>query len=192
VVDGVPRLVMISVAVGGDHLPCSVTYCILGSGPKGWSLVSAEHIGSAEDLHDCLILFSARARNSLDSELWRSGDVDAVQQIPQSASGNRGFISKSFDLVGIVECLILLGVAPRSVVFIIFAFSLVALFFFLLIVFFLPMIVIVVVVLRQLWLFYRCSLRFLSLRCHDHNLEWFLLLRRVMLWLLLRQHVPWF
>jgi hypothetical protein len=85
-----------------------------------------------------------------------------------------------------VERLVLLGVAPRSVVFIIFAFSLVALFFF-----FLPMIVIVVVVLRQLWLFYRCSLRFLSLMCHDHNLEWFLLLRRVMLRLLLRQHVPW-
>jgi uncharacterized membrane protein len=80
-----------------------------------------------------------------------------------------------------VERLILLGVAPRSVVFIIFAFSLIALFFFLLIVFFLPMIVIVVVVLLQLWLFYRCSLRFLSLRCHDHNLEW----------LLLRWHVPW-
>jgi hypothetical protein len=38
-----------------------------------------------------------------------------------------GFISKSFDLVSIVECPILLGVAPRSVVFIIFAFSLVAL-----------------------------------------------------------------
>jgi hypothetical protein len=90
-----------------------------------------------------------------------------------------------------VECLVLLGVAPRSVVFIIFAFSLVALFFFFLIVFFLPMIIIVVVVLRQLWLFYRCSLRFSSLRCHNHNLEWFLLLRRVMLWLLLRRHVPW-
>jgi hypothetical protein len=90
-----------------------------------------------------------------------------------------------------VECLILLGIAPRSVVFIIFAFSLVALFFFLLVVFFLPMIVIVVVVLRQLWLFYRCSLRFLSLRCHDHNLEWFLLLRRVVLQLLLRWRVPW-
>jgi hypothetical protein len=43
--------------------------------------------------------------------------------------------------------------------------------------FFLPMIVIVVIVLWQLWLFYWCSLRFLSLRCHDHNLEWFLLLR---------------
>jgi hypothetical protein len=89
-----------------------------------------------------------------------------------------------------VECLILLGVAPRSVVFIIFIFILVALFFFL-VVFFLPMIVVVVIVLRQLWLFYRCSLRFSSLRCHDHNLEWFLLLRRVVLQLLPRQHVPW-
>jgi hypothetical protein len=176
---------MISAAVGGDRLSCSVSYCILASGPEGWSLMSVEHIGSAEDLHDCLILFSARARNSLDSELWWSGDVVAVQQISQSASGDRGFISKSFDLVGIMERLVLLGVAPRSVVFIIiiFPFSLVALFFFLLIVFFLPMIVIMVVVLRQLWLFYRCSLRFLSLRCHDHNLEWFLLL--------LRRHIPW-
>jgi hypothetical protein len=182
---------MISAAVGGDRLPCSVSYCILASGPEGWSLVSAEHIGSAEDLHDCLVLFSPRAPNSLDSELWQSGDVDVVQQIPQSASGDQGFISKSFDLVGVVECLILLGVAPRSVVFIFFALSPVALFFFLLIVFFLPMIVVVVVVLQQLWLFCRCSLRFLSLRCHDHNLEWFLLLRRVMLWLILIWHVPW-
>jgi hypothetical protein len=90
-----------------------------------------------------------------------------------------------------VEHLVLLDVAPRSVVFIIFTFSLVALFFFLLIAFFFPMIVIVVVVLRQLWLFYRCSLRFLSLRCHDHDLEWFLLLRRVVLQLLLRRHIPW-
>jgi hypothetical protein len=105
-----------------------------------------------------------------------------------------GLHFQNFDLIGIVELLVLLGVAPRSVVSIIFEFSLVALFFFFfffLVVFFLPMIVIVVVVLRQLWLFYRCSLRFLSLRCHDHNLEWFLLLRRVMLWLLLRRHVPW-
>jgi hypothetical protein len=69
VVDDVPQLVMISVAIGGDHLPCSVSYCILASGPKGWSLVSVEHIKSAEDLHNCLILFSARARNSLDPEL---------------------------------------------------------------------------------------------------------------------------
>jgi hypothetical protein len=110
--------------------------------------VSAEHIGSVEDLHNCLILFSVRARNSLDSDLWRSGDVDAVQQIPQSASGDLGFISKSFDLIGVMERLVLLGVAPRSVVFIIFAFNLVALFFFFLVIFFLPMIVIVVVVLR--------------------------------------------
>jgi hypothetical protein len=138
---------MIFVAVGGDRLPCSVSYCILACGPEGWSLVSAKHIGSAEDLHDCLILLSARVWNSLDSELWWSGDFDAVQQISQSDSGDRGFISKSVDLIGVMERLVLLGVAPRSVVFIIFTFSLVALFFFL-IVFFLPMIVIVVVVLR--------------------------------------------
>jgi hypothetical protein len=69
---------MISVAVGDDCLPCSISYCILASGPEGWSLVSAEHIRSAKDTHDCLILFSVKARNSLDSELWRSGDVDAV------------------------------------------------------------------------------------------------------------------
>jgi hypothetical protein len=78
VVDGVPKLVMISAVVGGDRLSCSVSYCILASHPEGWSLASADHIGSTEDLHDCLILFSVRAQNSLDSELWRSGDVDAV------------------------------------------------------------------------------------------------------------------
>jgi hypothetical protein len=87
VIDGVPQLVMISVAVGGDRLPCSISYCILVSGPEGWTLVSAEHIRSADDLHDCLVLFSARAQNSLDLKLWQSGDVDAVQQIPQSAVG---------------------------------------------------------------------------------------------------------
>jgi hypothetical protein len=81
-----------------------------------------------------------------------------------------------------VEHLVLLGVAPSSVVFIFFAFRVVALFFFfLLIVFFLPMIVVVVVVLWQLLLFYRCTLRFLSLKCHDHNLKWFIILRRVAL-----------
>jgi hypothetical protein len=135
--NGVPQLIMISLAVGGDHLPCSVNYCIRVSGPKGWSLVSAEHIGSTDDLHYCLVLFSARARNSLDSKFWRSGDVDMFQQIPQFASGDRGFISKSFDFIGVVEYLILLSVAPRSVVFIFFAFSLVAIFFLFFIVFFL-------------------------------------------------------
>jgi hypothetical protein len=73
---------MISTAVGGDRLPCSMNYCIMVSGPESWTLVSVEHIRSADDLHDCLVLFSARAQNSLDSKLWRSGDVDAVQQIP--------------------------------------------------------------------------------------------------------------
>jgi hypothetical protein len=80
-VDGVPYLIMISSAVGGDRLPCSVNYCIRVSGPEGWSLVSAEHIGSTDDLHYYLVLFSARARNSLDSKFWRSGDVEVVQQI---------------------------------------------------------------------------------------------------------------
>jgi hypothetical protein len=135
--------------------------------------VSAEHIGSADDLHDCIVLFLARAQNSLDSELWRSGDVDVVQQIHQSASGHRGFISKSFDLVGVVECLILLGVALRSVVFIIFAFSLVALFFFLLIGLFL--LLVMVVVLRHRLSF----LRVFPYRYCDYNLERFILLRRV-------------
>jgi hypothetical protein len=155
---------MISSAVGGDRLPCSISYCIRVSGPEGWSLVSAEHIGSTNDLYYCLVLFSARAQNSLDSKLWRGGDVDVVQQIPRSASGDRGFISKSFDFVGIVEYLILLGVAPRNVVFIFFAFSLVATFTFLLV---------MVVVLRHRWSFLRV---FPCWYC-DYNLEWFLLLR---------------
>jgi hypothetical protein len=69
VVDSVPKLIMISAAVGGDRLPCSISYCILASGPEGWPLVSAENIRPTDDLHDCLVLFSARAQNSLDSEL---------------------------------------------------------------------------------------------------------------------------
>jgi hypothetical protein len=135
---------MISSVVGGDRLPCSVSYCIQVSGPEGWSLVSAERIESTDDLHYCLVLFSARARNSHDSKFWRSGDVDMLQQILQSANGDWGFISKSFDFIGVVEYLILLGVAPRSVVFIFFTFSLVAIFFFFIVFFFL-----LVVVLRH-------------------------------------------
>jgi hypothetical protein len=61
VINGVPQLVMISTAVGGDRLPCSVSYFILVSSPEDWTLVSAEHIGSTDDLHDCLVLFSATA-----------------------------------------------------------------------------------------------------------------------------------
>jgi hypothetical protein len=187
VIDGVPQLVMISTAVGGDRLPCSVSYCILVSGSEGSTLVSAEHIRSV-DLHDCLVLFSANVWNSLDSELWWSGDVDAVQQIPQSTGGNRGFISKFFDLVGILERLVLLGVTLRSVVFIFFAFSFVALFFFFLIVFFLLMVM--VVVLRQLLSF----LRVFSCRYREHNLEGVLPLRNVLrgvgLWLWLGWHIP--
>jgi hypothetical protein len=50
VVDGVPQLIMISSVVGGDRLPCNVSYYILVSGSEGWSLVSAEQIGSTDDL----------------------------------------------------------------------------------------------------------------------------------------------
>jgi hypothetical protein len=180
---------MISTAVGGDHLPCNISYCILVSGPEGWTLVLAEHIRSADDLHDCLVPFSARARNSLDSELWQSGDVDAVQQIPQSAGGDRGFISKSFDLISVMEHLVLLGIAPRSAVFIFFAFSLVALFFFFLIVFFL--LLVMVIVLRHMLSF----LRVFPCRYCDHNLEGVLPLRNVLrgvgLWLWLGWHITW-
>jgi hypothetical protein len=183
VIDGVPQLVLISTAVGGDRLPCNVSYYILVSGPEGWTLVTAEHVRFADDLHDCLVLFSSRARNSLNSELWRSGDVDAVQQIPQSTSGDQGFISKSLDLIDVVEHLVLLGVSPKSVVFIIFPFSLVALFLFFLVVSFLPMIIVVVVILRQLSSF----LHVFSYWYSDHNLDGVLpltnALREVGLWL---------
>jgi hypothetical protein len=143
VIDGVLQLLMISAVVCGDHLPCNVIYYILVSGSESWTLVMAEHIRSTEDLHDCLKLFLSRAWNSLDSEFQQSGDVEAVQQIPQPASGDQGFISSGLDLVGVVVHVILFSVAQRSVVFIIFAFSIVALFFFFLIVFFLLMIIVV-------------------------------------------------
>jgi hypothetical protein len=68
VIDDVLQLLMISAVVGGDRLPCSVRYCILVSGSESWTLVMAEHISSIENLHNCLVLFSSRARNSLDSE----------------------------------------------------------------------------------------------------------------------------
>jgi hypothetical protein len=152
--------------------------------------VTAEHIRSPEDLHDCLILFPSRAWNSLDSKFWLSGDVEVVQQIPQSTDGDQGFISGSLDLIGLAEHLVLLGVTQGSVVFIIFAFDLVALFFFFLVVFFFPMIVVVVIVLRQLLSF----LCVFSYQYHDHNLEGVLPLRNaqrgVRLWLWQRWYIP--
>jgi hypothetical protein len=138
---------MIFVAVGGNRLPCSVSYCILVRGSESWTLVMAEHIRSTKDLHHCLILFPPRARNPLDSEFWVSGVVEVVQQIPQPTGGDWGFISGGLDLIGVAECLVLLGIAQASVVFIIFTFSLVALFFFP-IVFFLIMVIVMVIVLQ--------------------------------------------
>jgi hypothetical protein len=61
VIDGVLQLIMIFAVVCGDHLPCNISYCILVSGSESCTLVMAEHIRSAEDLHDCLVLFSSRA-----------------------------------------------------------------------------------------------------------------------------------
>jgi hypothetical protein len=108
VIDRVYLLVMICVVVDGDCLPCSVSYYIFVSCSESWTHVPTDHIGPVEDLHDCLVLFSSRTQNSLDSELWWSGDVDAVQQIPQSASGDQSFISDSLDLIGIMVHLLLL------------------------------------------------------------------------------------
>jgi hypothetical protein len=110
---------MISAVVGGDCLPCSVSYCILVRGSESWTLEMAEHIRSTEDIHYCLVLFPSRAQNPLDLEFRVSGDVEVVQQIPQPTGGDRGFISGGLDLIGVVEHLILLGVAKGSVVFII-------------------------------------------------------------------------
>jgi hypothetical protein len=131
----------------------------------------AEHIRPAEDLHDCLVLFSSRAQNSLDSELWWCGDVDAVQQIPQSASGEWGFNSKGLDLISITVRLFLLSIAQRSVVFIIFAFSIIAFFFI-----FILVVVVVVVILQQLLSF----LSVFSYWYRDHDLDRVLLLRNVL------------
>jgi hypothetical protein len=60
VIDIVPQLIMIFMVVGGDHLPCSVSYCILICGSQNWTVVMAKHIRPAKDLHDCLVLFSSR------------------------------------------------------------------------------------------------------------------------------------
>jgi hypothetical protein len=40
--------------------------------------VPSDHTRPVEDLHDCLVLFSSRAHNSLDFDLWWSGEVDVV------------------------------------------------------------------------------------------------------------------
>jgi hypothetical protein len=148
--------------------------------------VTAQHIGSAEDLHNCLVLFSSRAQNSLDFELWRSGDVDAIQQFPKSASGEWSFISKSLDLIGDMVLFLLLEITQRSVVLVMFIFVLVAFFFFLI----LLLMVVVVVVILWVLLSFLCVF---SRRYRDHNLKVVLLLRNVLrdgLRLQLRWHMP--
>jgi hypothetical protein len=83
VIDGVPQLIMISAAAGGDLLPCSVGYCIHVTGPEGWTLVSGEHNRSVDDLHDCLVLFSARGGILL---ILNSGGVVMLMQFSKSLS----------------------------------------------------------------------------------------------------------
>jgi hypothetical protein len=172
---------MIFAVVGGDCLPCSISYCILVSGSESWTLVTAEHIRSTEDLHDCLALFFSRSQNSLDFELWQSGDVEVVQQIPQSTGGDWGFIFGTLDLIGVMVLLFLVGVTQRSVVFIVFAFSHIAFFFFIL------MVIVMAIILRQLLSF----LHFFSCWYRDHDLKEVLLLRRIGLRRRLRWHIPW-
>jgi hypothetical protein len=78
VIDRVLQLVMICKVVGGDCLPCSVSYCISISFSESWTLVPTNHTRPVKDLHDCLVLFLSRAWNSLDSDLQQSGDVDVI------------------------------------------------------------------------------------------------------------------
>jgi hypothetical protein len=56
-------------------------------------------------------------------------------------------------------------------------------------------VVVVLIILWQLLIFCCCSLGFMSLRCHNHNLKGLLLLRNILwrdvMWLLLGWHIPW-
>jgi hypothetical protein len=131
VIDDVLHLIMIFAVIGSDRLPCSISYCILVRGSESWALVMTKHIRSTKDLHDCLVLFSSEVQNSLESESW-------------TLVMTKHITSKGLDLVGVVVHLFLLSITQRSVVFIIFAFSLIALFFF----FIFLMVIIVVVILR--------------------------------------------
>jgi hypothetical protein len=98
--------------------------------------------------------------------------------------------------------LLLLSIAQRSVVLIIFTFSIISFFFFNLVVFFfflmiivIVVVVVVAIVLRQQLSFFRRFLRFFSHQYHDNNLKGIFLLRnilrRVRLWLRLRWHISW-
>jgi hypothetical protein len=102
--------------------------------------------------------------------------------------GMGGFISGGLDLVGVAECLVLLGVPKGSIVFNIFTFNLVALFFIFLVVFFLLTVVVVVVFLRQLLSF----LCVFSYRYRDHNLEGVLPLRNILKGVRLRLWRRWY
>jgi hypothetical protein len=73
---------MMGVVVGGDRLPCGVSYHIFVSCSESGTHVLADQIRPIEDLHNCSVLFLPWAWDSLYSKLWSSGDIDAVQQMP--------------------------------------------------------------------------------------------------------------
>jgi hypothetical protein len=119
-VDGILQLVMMCAVEGGDRLPCSVSYHIFVSCSEGWTHVPADHIQLIEGLHNCSILFLPLACDSLDFELWSSGDVDVAQQIPQSTCGNQCFIPKGLYLIGFMVHLLLLKITQMSLILIVF------------------------------------------------------------------------
>jgi hypothetical protein len=82
--------------------------------------VSIYHIRPIKDLHSCSELFLPWMRDSLDSELWGSGDAYVTEQISQSASGDRSFIPKGLQLVGITIHLLIFRITRGSVIQVVF------------------------------------------------------------------------
>jgi hypothetical protein len=122
--------------------------------------VPADQISPIEDLYNYSILFPPWAWNSLDFELWRNGDVDAVQQILQSCSGDHSFISDSLYLLSFAAHFLLPKVTHRCVILIVFFLAIVVLVVVILIVVvvvvvLIVMVIIVAIIMRQLLSFCR-------------------------------------
>jgi hypothetical protein len=154
--------------------------------------VPDDHIRPIKDPHSCFVLFPLQTWNSLDSKVWRSGNVDAVQQIPQSAGRDRGFTSRGLYPIGMMIHLLLFRITQGSVILIVFVFILVVFFFISLMV--IVVVPIVVIILWQLLSFCRSSWSVFPRKYHDHDIKGVLLrnvLRTVVLRLLLRRHISW-
>jgi hypothetical protein len=93
--------------------------------------------------------------------------------------------------------LLLLRITQRCVVLVIFILSLVVFFFFLFLVIIIVIVVpiVIVIIQKKLLSFCHCFLSVFSRRYPNYDLEGLLLLRnvlrRVVSWLLLRQHISW-